>query len=94
MRILWTKSYKLNHKLGSFMIFVSHHSNDSFLGAVMHFTKKGDWSKGETIEIEAKLEQFIDTDEERVYQQCLNWINENLKGGYDIILDEYKEFEK
>ena len=94
MRILWTKSYNLNHKLGTFKIYISHHSNGAFFGGVQHYDKKGSWSKGEIVELEFKLEQFLDTNEEKVYQTCLDWVNNNLKGDFKITLDEYKEFDK
>lgn len=94
MRILWTKVYKLNHSLGAFKIYISHHSNGVFYGAVNHYDRTGNWSRDETVSLNFKLEQFIDLNEEKTYQACLDWIRQNLKGSFSVELLEYMEFDK
>ncbi|MDD3972214.1 MAG: hypothetical protein PHC31_09915 [Clostridia bacterium] len=94
MRILWTKIYNVNHKLGLIRIYISHHSNGAFFGGVHHYTKTGNWSNEDSISLDFKLEQFLEMSEEKAYQACLNWINSNYKGDFNVQLDEYKEFDK
>lgn len=94
MRILWTKVYKLNHYLGAFRIYISQHSNGTFFGAVNYYNRAGEWSRDETVSLNFKLEQFIDINEEKAYQACLDWVRKNLKGNFSVELLEYMEFDK
>ena len=37
---------------------------------------------------EFKLKQFVDLTEVGAYQQSIDWVNENLKGGYEVVEKE------
>ena len=82
--INWTKTYDLHHVNGAFRIFISSHKDGKFYGAVLHYTKTGAWKDGEAVHLQMQLEQFIDNTEEGVYDQCIDWVNNNLPGHYTI----------
>jgi len=86
--INWTKVYSLDHKNGFFKLYVSSHTDGNYFGAVLYYTKTGNWSAGNDVRLDMKLEQFIDRSEEGVYQSCLEWVNQNLEGKYNITLLE------
>lgn len=90
--INWTKVHGLNHQNGSFKLYVSSHTDGYFYGAVLYYEKSGAWSAdNNVINVNMKLEQFVNRSEESVYQQCIDWINNNLPGKYTIELIETKE---
>jgi hypothetical protein len=88
--INWTKVYSLDHQNGFFKLYVSSHTDGNYFGAILHYERSGSWSDGNNIHLDMKLEQFKDRSEEGVYQQCIDWIKQNLQGKYTITLVETK----
>lgn len=88
--INWTKAYNVDHQNGLFKLYVSSHIDGNYFGAVLYYVRSGNWSERETLHLDMKLEQFRDLSEEGVYQQCTDWINQNLPGRYTITLVETK----
>ncbi|GEM_PF-1184944 len=86
--INWTKVYSLDHQNGLFKVYVSSHTNGYYFGAVLHYVRSGNWSEGNEIQIDMKLEQFMNHFEEGVYKQCTDWISKNLPGKWTISLVE------
>jgi hypothetical protein len=84
-QILWRKQYHLNHKRGYFQIFVSEHTNGLFYGSVVYYTRQGDWSKGEVIDLELKVQTFYGKTEEEAYGKCIKWVEDNLGKEYQIV---------
>jgi hypothetical protein len=82
--INWTKVYNVDHQNGLFKLYVSSHTDGNYFGAVLYYVRSGSWSNGDTIRLDMKLEQFRDHSEEGVYQQCIDWINQNLPGKCSI----------
>lgn len=89
--INWTKVYSLDHQKGFFKLYVSSHIDGNYFGAVLHYERTGNWSDGQVVHLDIKMEQFIDRSEESVYQQCINWVEQNLPGKYTTTLLETKE---
>jgi hypothetical protein len=80
--INWTKVYALGHQNGFFKMYVSSHTDGFFFGAVLYYVKTGDWTEGNMINLDMKLEQFIGRSEESVYEQCITWVDQNLPGKF------------
>jgi hypothetical protein len=83
-QILWRKQYILNHNKGHFRIYISEHTNGLIYGSVVYYTRQGDWSKGEEIDPELKVESFYGKSEEEAFNICVKWIDDNLGKEYKI----------
>jgi len=88
--INWTKVYSLDHQNGLFKLYVSSHTNSYYFGAVLYYVRTGRWAEGEEVRLDMKLENFIGHSEDSVYQQCIDWVGENLPGNYNVNLVETK----
>jgi hypothetical protein len=89
--IRWTKTYDLNHPGGFFTMYISEHNTGYFYGAVLYYTKTGNWNDN-TLLLQNHLEQFSGRTEQSVYDQCTAWINNNLSGQYNPVLRETRNF--
>ena len=89
--IRWTKTYDLNHQGGFFTMYISEHNTGYFYGAVLHYTRTGNWNDSSLV-LQNHLEQFMARTEQSVYDQCTTWINNNLPGQYNPILRETRNF--
>lgn len=85
-KIKWNKKYNVDHENGDFKIFISEHTNNLIYGSVLYYESSGRWSDGEDVSVKFDLETFRGHDENRVYEACVNWIEQNLGGNYDINL--------
>lgn len=91
--INWTKTYNLNHIEGNFNIYVSSHKSGHYYGAILYYVQNKSRTNKMTIpEFEFKLKQFVDITEVGVYTQCIKWVDENLKGKYNIVEKETNTF--
>ncbi len=85
--IYWTKVYDLKHEKGNFNIFISYHKSEAYAGTVFYyiFNRETNEPNSEIPAIVLKYEKFFDTTEQGVYDQCENWVKQNLKGTYKIV---------
>ncbi len=86
--INWTKIYRLDHQDGFFKIYVSSHTDGNYFGGILHYAKTGGNSINRDVHLDMKLERFIDQSEQGAYNQCENWVKNNLTGKYTIQLVE------
>jgi hypothetical protein len=89
--IRWTKTYDLNHQGGFFTMYISEHTTGYFYGAVLHYTRTGNWN-AKSLVLQNHLEQFSGLSEQSVYDQCMSWLGHNLHGQYNPVLRETKIF--
>jgi len=88
--IIWRKEYVLSHRKGFFRIYISEHLSGLFYGSVVYYNRQEDWSKGEVIDLELKVETLFSKSEEDVYQKCIQWVDKNLGNEYEIKFIEQK----
>ena len=81
-----TKEYHVYHKMGSFRIYVSRHSDGLCYGTVVYYYKSGKTpeQKGQCFDIEAHF--ILGTNKASVFQECKDWISGNL--GSDFVMGE------
>jgi len=62
-------------------------------GGIFYYTRKEEWSNTENlVSLKFEFEQFVASNEDNLYNQCINWIEKNLGNDYDILLSETKHF--
>lgn len=83
-KILWRKTYALNHKKGSFWVYVSKHTHGLFYSSIVYHTRKGNWSNGESVYLELMVQTFYAKREKEAYDKCLKWVDKNLGKEYKI----------
>jgi hypothetical protein len=88
--IIWRKVYKVDHQNGQFKILISAHTDGMFYGMVIYYTRTGDW-RNDDIHLEMRHQNFLGRTEEDVYNQCIEWIRQNLPGRYNIELLSFDE---
>lgn len=93
MKLLSTKEYEINHQKGKFSIYISKNDNDTYYGGILYYNKSGEWSDTVNIvSLKFEFEQFVGIDEQKILDDCKNWIDKNLNTNYTISFKQEKIF--
>jgi len=92
MKIIWTKTSLIDCKKGFIHLNLIKQENNQFIGIILFL--EPDFIKSSETKIEYKTidKRFIDTDEDIIYKNCLNWIKENIDENIEIKYVETKNF--
>ncbi len=89
-RIEWTKEYPVFHKLGKFAIYISLHSDGNYHGAVVYYSKKGKWSRGEPMDVEFKTHFTLGNEEKTIFEECKKCISDQIGPDFTIGEERYR----
>ncbi len=81
-KINWQKTYHIDHEKGLFKLFISEHLNGHIYGSILYFTTEID-KNGHSNRL-LDLQTFWGDNEEEVYTTCIQWVNRELSGEYEI----------
>jgi hypothetical protein len=82
--IIWRKVYKVDHSNGQFKILISAHTDGMFYGMVIYYLRTGSL-QNDTLDLVMKHQNFFGRTEEEVYSLCVEWVRQNLPGGFNVL---------